>query len=360
MTQTPGAGVGVTLEALSYRYPTGAATLQALSLSIAPGEFFTLLGPSGCGKTTTLRLVAGLLAPSSGRVLLGGRDMTGVPTHRRGLGVVFQNYALFLHMTVAANVAYGLKLRRLPRAAIAEAVAEALDAVGLSGLEDRMPRQLSGGQQQRVGLARAIAIKPKVMLLDEPLSNLDARLREEMCVEIVDIQRRLGMTVLYVTHDQAEALAMSDRIALMTKGGISEIGAPAQIYARPRTVQAASFLGDANLVPLTSDGVTCRFPGGQPASLAAAYPAGKLMVAIRPEAIHLSATRSSPATEPNCFPAIVTRQVYRGATTLLHLDAPGFSAPLLALALGPAPWQPGAPVDCCIAPADIQPLDDAP
>ncbi len=203
------------LEALSKDYGTGRPAVDSLTLAVEPGTFLGLLGPSGCGKTTTLRMIAGLIPPTTGRVLVGGRDVTTAPPYERRMGVVFQSYALFPHMTVAANVGYGLKVRATPAAEAATRINEALRLVHLDGFAHRHPRQLSGGQQQRVALARALVIAPDLLLLDEPLSNLDAKLREEMRTEIRDIQRRLGITTVYVTHDQAEAMALSDRIAIL-------------------------------------------------------------------------------------------------------------------------------------------------
>ena len=220
--------------------------LTGFNLTIAQGELVSLLGPSGCGKTTTLRTVAGFLQPTEGRVLLGGQDYTRRPPHKRNIGLVFQNYALFPHLSVARNVAFGLRMRRRPRAEIRERVQAALERVGMAGFEDRLPSQLSGGQQQRVALARAIVIEPDLLLLDEPLSNLDAKLRVEMRAELRRLQKDLGITMLYVTHDQAEALSLSDRIVVMNAGQIEQIGAPRDIYNRPATAFVARFMGFDN------------------------------------------------------------------------------------------------------------------
>jgi len=215
------------------------------------GEFITLLGPSGCGKTTTLNMVAGFLQPSEGSILLAGQPVDHLPPFRRDLGVVFQDYALFPHMTVAANVAYGLRMRRTPKAEMAARVQDALTLVKLGHLGDRRPNQLSGGQRQRVALARALVIRPKLLLLDEPLSNLDLKLREAMRGEILSLQRQLGITTLFVTHDQAEAMAMSDWIAVMQHGSVQQYGRPADIYERPANRFVAEFIGTSNILPAT-------------------------------------------------------------------------------------------------------------
>ncbi len=345
------AGAAIELLDLTHAYTPGAPTVSHLSLSIAAGEFFTLLGASGCGKTTTLRLVAGLLTPTAGRILVDGQDITSLPTHKREIGVVFQNYALFPHMRVADNVAYGLRTRRWPAREIGPAVAAALATVGLPGLGDRYPSELSGGQQQRVGLARAIAVQPKVMLLDEPLSNLDVKLREQMCVEIGDLQRRLGITLLYVTHDQAEALAVSDRIGVMQGGRIQEIGTPTEIYRRPRTEAAARFLGDINMVRLKVGAGGFALPSGRPLAIAAASSAhlAELTVAIRPEAVNLSPAPGAP----NRFAARVIRSIYRGASSLVHLQAADFAEPLIAMVLGSTDHAPGDELFLSIPPAQI-------
>jgi ABC-type Fe3+/spermidine/putrescine transport system ATPase subunit len=238
---------GLRLTNVVRRYGTFTA-VDDVSLELGDGEFVTLLGPSGCGKTTTLRMVAGFIAPDSGEIRFDDRRMNEVPPHRRNTAMVFQSYALFPHMTVAENVAFGLRMRKLPAAEQARRIGEVLEMVSLSGLEKRRPGQLSGGQQQRVALARAIVTRPDILLFDEPLSNLDAKLREKVRIEIRDLQRRLGITSLYVTHDQAEALAISDRIVVMNRGRIEQVGEPAEIYRAPSTSFVADFLGAANIV----------------------------------------------------------------------------------------------------------------
>src|SRR6185295_12759752 len=213
------------------------------TLAVGKGEFISFLGPSGCGKTTTLQMIAGFLDPSRGAIRLEGRDLTAIHPAKRGLGIVFQSYALFPHMTAAENVSFGLEMRRVPRAERAERVRATLAMVGLAGYEDRYPRRMSGGQQQRVALARALVIRPTVLLLDEPLSNLDLKLREEMRLEITSLQRRLGITTILVTHDQGEALVVSDRVAVMNKGQIEQIAPPIDIYERPASRFVAEFIG---------------------------------------------------------------------------------------------------------------------
>ncbi|KAB2850432.1 MAG: ABC transporter ATP-binding protein [Hyphomicrobiaceae bacterium] len=222
--------------------------LKSINLSVEPGEFFAFLGPSGCGKTTLLRLIAGFNQASTGRVVLDGADIGALPPWRRDVGLVFQSYALWPHMTVARNVAFGLEERRRPRAEIKERVETALAMVGLERLAGRYPAQLSGGQQQRVALARTIAVEPKVLLLDEPLSNLDARMRVQVRRELKDLQRRLGTTAIFVTHDQEEANSISDRIAVMNDGCIQQIGTPMELYERPANLFVAGFLGAANIL----------------------------------------------------------------------------------------------------------------
>jgi putative spermidine/putrescine transport system ATP-binding protein len=235
------------LDALSKRY--GASTaVERVDLDVRQGEMVALLGPSGCGKTTTLRMVAGFVPPSGGRVVIGGKDVTRAPPHARDTGMVFQSYALFPHMTVGQNVAFGLEMRRVSRADRDSRAREALRMVRLEGLEDRLPRQLSGGQQQRVALARALVVNPAVFLLDEPLSNLDAKLRGEVRMEIRALQQRLGLTTLIVTHDQEEALTMADRLVVMERGRVRQVGTAEDLYERPANPFVAGFVGRCNLL----------------------------------------------------------------------------------------------------------------
>jgi len=290
------APVGITLRRVSaaFRSPEGAAVaaVRDVDLAVNPGELLTLLGPSGCGKTTTLRMIAGFQEPSGGEILIGEHDVTRVPANRRDIGFVFQSYALFPHLTVFDNIAYGLRIRRKSADEIRIAVTEVVALVGLAGFERRFPGELSGGQQQRVALARAIVIHPRVLLFDEPLSNLDAKLRVEMRTEIQRLQRTLGITTVYVTHDQEEAMAISDRIAVMKDGTIAQLGSAEELYRRPASSFVAGFLGRANLLA-----ATVRASGGGSVTLDVAgaaitvaclgdYPAGsRLSVMVRPERI---------------------------------------------------------------------------
>ena len=271
----------VELRSVTRRFAGGITAVDGVDLGVPEGAFVTLLGPSGCGKTTTLRMIAGLETPDAGDISIKGRRVNEVPIHKRNLGLVFQNYALFPHKSIYDNVAFGLKYRHVEAAAIRERVGRALDTVRLPGVEDRFPAQLSGGQQQRIALARALVIEPDVLLLDEPLSALDANLREEMRTELKNIQRRLGITTVFVTHDQAEALATSDLVVVMNKGRIEQSGPPSEVYERPQSEFVAAFLGNANFLDatveaLSADGAVARLPGG-----------GRLAVAT--DGIHLKA-----------------------------------------------------------------------
>lgn len=287
--------VEVELDRLTKRFGATAA-VHGLSLSVGRGEFFTLLGPSGCGKTTTLRIVAGLVEPDEGRVLFDGRDVTRLPPWDRNLGMVFQNYALWPHMTVFDNVAFGLVERRVPRGEVRRRVAEVLEKVGLAGMEGRFPSQLSGGQQQRVALARALVVRPGLLLLDEPFSNLDAKLRVQMRGELARLQRELGITTLYVTHDQEEALVLSDRMAVLDSGRLVQAGTPRELYENPRDVFVADFLGGANLLPAVvvrrgSGEAEVEVAGGRlsvPLEAEAA-PGEPVWLSVRPEHLELAA-----------------------------------------------------------------------
>src|SRR5687768_945543 len=265
-----------------------------MDLEVRDGEFLTLLGPSGCGKTTTLGLIAGFFAPSAGEIYLRGRPVAGLPPFKRDIGVVFQDYALFPHMTAGENVAFGLRMRGIEKAQTERRVHEALELVQLRGLAERRPLELSGGQRQRVALARALVIRPAVLLLDEPLSNLDLKLREEMRVEIAGIQRRLGITTVFVTHDQGEALVMSHRIAVMNGGRIEQIGRPADIYEKPASRFVAQFIGRMNF-----------------------FRAGGKTIAIRPERASLS---SDPPLSGFARSGTVRHVLYLGATLEYHLE----------------------------------------
>jgi len=261
--------------------------VDAFSLTVGKGEFISFLGPSGCGKTTTLQMIAGFLDPSHGAIRLEGRDLLAVPPSRRGLGIVFQSYALFPHMTAAENVSFGLEMRRVSRTEREARVRAALAMVGLAGYEDRHPRRMSGGQQQRVALARALVIRPSVLLLDEPLSNLDARLREDMQIELRQIQRNLGTTTILVTHDQIEAMSLSDRIVVMSKGRIEQIGTPQEVYERPASAFVAQFLGKTNEFAATVDRTSspARLVAGSWSASAPAGVSGTVTISVRPERI---------------------------------------------------------------------------
>jgi spermidine/putrescine ABC transporter ATP-binding subunit len=268
--------------------------VQNLCLSVPRGEFVSILGPSGCGKTTTLNMIAGFAAPSSGDIRIRGKSQVRVPPENRSIGLVFQNYALFPHMTVAENVGFGLKMRKVARSDMEGRILEALDSVHLMGFADRYPRELSGGQQQRVALARAIAPRPSVLLLDEPLSNLDLKLREAMRLELKEIQAALGMTFVYVTHDQEEAMAMSDRIVVMWQGEIAQEGRPGEIYRHPKSRFVADFIGRSNLIPVSSveassdrTEVTLASTGRRLKSSERVGSSPPRFVCIRPEALRL-------------------------------------------------------------------------
>jgi len=275
------------------------AAVRDVSFAIAPRTLVTLLGPSGCGKTTILRMIAGLELPTAGIISIGGTDVTRVPAADRDVSMVFQSYALFPHMTVEQNVGYGLAVSGVPKAEARDKVNAALATVGLAGLGARLPSELSGGQQQRVAVARALVLEPSVLLFDEPLSNLDARLRRQMREEIRELQQRLGLTVVYVTHDQSEALAVSDRIIVMDRAVIAQEGAPRELYAEPRDGFVAGFMGEANRVRGTltrRDGTEGEVALG-PITISVLHrglPSGAIDVAIRPESIRLDAAGSSP------------------------------------------------------------------
>lgn len=296
------------LESIGKSYD-GHHVVADLSLAIDAGEMIVLLGPSGCGKTTTLRMIAGFVTPSSGDIRLDGDSILDLPAHRREMGIVFQNYALFPHLTVARNIAFGLEMRRTERSAIGSRVAEMLRLVKLEALADRLPRHLSGGQQQRVALARALAIHPKVLLLDEPLSNLDAALRGEVAREIRLLQRDRGITTVMVTHDQTEAMAMADRLVVMRDGMVQQIGRQEDLYADPATPFVASFIGASNLLTGRIDRGQLMLPGGASIQLAGRYTAeGDVTLAVRPESVRiLPDTRDAQAN------AVVELCTYLGA-----------------------------------------------
>ena len=278
------AGLKIQGLAKSYR---DVRVLENIDLDIASGEFFTLLGPSGCGKTTLLRTIAGFQHQDRGEIIVNGARIDHKPAHKRDIGMVFQDYAVFPHLSVAENVAFGLKARSLPKSEIESRVAESLAMVRLEGYQHRLPAEMSGGQQQRIGLARAMAIRPTLLLMDEPLSNLDAKLRIELREDIRDIQRRLGITTIYVTHDQEEALAVSDRICVMNKGNVEQIGTPFEIYRKPQRRFAASFVGTMNFLPGHIQGGQLKV-GSHSVPFPHGVGTGSVEVAIRPENVLLA------------------------------------------------------------------------
>ncbi|WP_144185947.1 ABC transporter ATP-binding protein [Elioraea rosea] len=296
-----------------------------VSLTVREGELVALLGPSGCGKTTTLRMVAGFIEPTAGQIVIGGRDVTHLPPHRRDTGMVFQSYALFPHMTVAQNVAFGLEMRNVPKAEAEKRVADALSLVRLGHLGERYPRQLSGGQQQRVALARALVVNPGVFLLDEPLSNLDAKLRLEVRVEIRELQRRLGLTTVFVTHDQEEALTLADRLVVMANGVVQQVGTPEELYESPANLFVAGFIGRSNVLAgrLVSPG---RFEsrGGLAVSVPAdGRAAGPAALALRPERLTLAEPGAPVAPCMNSATGKLVLVTYLGATSEYRVDLRG-------------------------------------
>ncbi|MEU7297712.1 ABC transporter ATP-binding protein [Streptomyces exfoliatus] len=308
---------GIRFDAVSVAYG-GTTVLDRLDLTVEPGEVMALLGPSGSGKTTALRAVAGFVRPVSGRVLIGDRDVTALPPYRRGIGMVVQQYALFPHLRVEANVAFGLKARKTPKDEIPGRVAEALEMTGMAAYAHRYPRELSGGQQQRVAIARALAIRPKVLLLDEPLSALDAQLRSGMLAELARLHRELpDVSILYVTHDQVEALTLADRIAVMDKARLQDCGTPRDLYRRPRTEFTASFVGNANLLPVTVtadgvafDGTELKVAPGDATAGAAAT------LCVRPHLVGLG-------EGPNALRGRIVEVQWRGSTHRLYVETGG-------------------------------------
>jgi spermidine/putrescine transport system ATP-binding protein len=299
--------------------------VDGIELQMPPGEFFTLLGPSGCGKTTTLRMIAGFEQPTSGKIVLDGVDVARVPPHKRNVNTVFQNYALFPHLDVAANVAFGLKYAKLTKDERRRKVRGILQLVQLDGFETRKPAQLSGGQQQRVALARALVLTPRVLLLDEPLGALDARLRKDLQVELKAIQKDIGITFVFVTHDQEEALTMSDRMAVMNGGHVEQAGSPREVYEEPRTSFVAGFLGVSNLLDAEAgpDGGACALRiGGRTfrAEQGATEARGEVKAMIRPERIELE---PHGASGDNRLPGLVERAVFLGGSHEVHVRIVG-------------------------------------
>ncbi|SON58045.1 Spermidine/putrescine import ATP-binding protein PotA [Hartmannibacter diazotrophicus] len=310
--------------------------VDGVDLTIAPGEFFAMLGPSGSGKTTCLRLIAGFETPTAGEVSLFGQSLSGVPPYRRDINTVFQDYALFPHMNVAENVAYGLMVKGVGKAERTKAAAEALELVKLSGYGDRKPGQLSGGQRQRVALARALVNRPKVLLLDEPLGALDLKLREQMQEELKLLQKSLGLTFIFVTHDQGEALSMADRVAVFADGRLQQVGSPREVYARPRTRFVADFVGSSNVLPPE---ITARFGLSGWASL-------------RPEALSLT----SPGDQGQSLAGIFVTENYLGPNRRIAVDVAGHRLHAL-LPAGGETFEPGAAVTLHFAPSDLHALD---
>ncbi|MGQ0664030.1 MAG: ABC transporter ATP-binding protein [Pseudomonadota bacterium] len=338
----------VEFHAVTKRYGTVAA-VNALTFTIAAGELVTLLGPSGCGKTTTLRLIAGLEMASAGRILIGGRDVTALSAADRDVSMVFQSYALFPHMTVLENAAYGPSVSGVPKAEARELARAKLTLVGLDGFEARMPSELSGGQQQRVAVARALVLEPEVLLFDEPLSNLDAKLRRRVREDIRDLQRKLNLTVAYVTHDQQEALAVSDRIIVMSNAAIAQSGRPRDLYEEPASLFVADFIGDANLVPAelgACDGERARVKVGDidlDLPHRGAEP-GPVKVAIRPESLVLSEGKPNrPA-----LPGKIAKAAYLG-THMEYTVQSGVGELFVVDRAVARPLQPGAEVWIALA-----------
>jgi spermidine/putrescine transport system ATP-binding protein len=317
--------IGVELREVVKRFGDVVA-VDRVSLRILDGEFFSLLGPSGCGKTTTLRMIAGFEQPTEGELFIASKPVAGVPAFERDTNMVFQNYALFPHMSVAQNVAFGLEMRRVPRNDISRRITEALEMVRLPGMEDRRPNQLSGGQQQRVALARALVNRPAVLLLDEPLGALDLKLRKEMQLELKDLQDRVGITFVYVTHDQEEALTMSDRIAVMHQGRVLQIGTPTEIYERPNCRFVADFIGETNFL----EGQVVAQENGQVAVMIGpniqvralvgeeGVTNSQVTVAVRPEKLRLL-SEPLPLVE-NCLPGVIQEVVYIGTDTHFQIS----------------------------------------
>jgi len=342
----------VEVDRVEKRYGSVVA-LGGVSLIFADGEFFGLLGPSGSGKTTLLRAIAGFVAPDSGVIRLDGKDIGHTPVHRREIGMVFQNYALFPHMSVYDNVAFGLSVRGQRGDVVQKRVSEMLGLVRLAGFEARQPRQLSGGQQQRVALARALVTRPKLLLLDEPLGALDKRLRQQMQIELKQIQREVGITTIFVTHDQEEALTLSDRIAIFNEGRVVQAGKPLEVYERPMTAFAANFLGDANFFEgkveagrriatslgalVTSDPLPAA---GSPAT-----------IAVRPEKITLTGTGAASAAGNNRLEGRLTQAVYSGMSTTYKIDVNGREVTVFEQNKGAPSLTPGTSVRLEWAPA---------
>jgi spermidine/putrescine transport system ATP-binding protein len=344
--------VAIALEGVSKRFGKSEA-VRDVSLAIGEGEFFSLLGPSGCGKTTTLRMIAGFEMPDEGRIVLQGKDVTSVFANRRPVNMVFQQYALFPHMSIYDNVAFGLKVKRVPRREHRVRVLEILRVVELEGLERRRPRQLSGGQQQRVALARALVNQPAALLLDEPLGALDVKLRKQMQLELKRIQTELGTTFVYVTHDQEEALAMSDRIAVMNGGRVEQIGGPREIYERPATAFVADFIGSLNALEFTIDELVGEYAvmrvGEDQRIIVPIRPGARsgdsLRVAVRPERVHIGTVETKGTDGGSRLEGTIAEIVYLGMYTQFHVRTPAGRIVSHRLAdESTAPFEPGSRV----------------
>ena len=363
--------MGPTVELVDVTKTFGKVTaVDGLSVEVHQGEFFSLLGPSGCGKTTTLRLIAGFETPTHGTIRIKGEDVTQRRPYQRNVNTVFQNYALFPHLTVAENISFGLERRKLPRSDIRSRVGEALDLVRLDGMASRLPRELSGGQQQRVALARALVLRPDVLLLDEPLGALDLRLRRQMQTELKHLQQRVGITFIYVTHDQEEALAMSDQIAVMGKGRFIQTGTPEHIYSHPKARFVAEFMGSTNLfraavkekkgecwLAETSGGLTVSLPN------AAGRPAGEVLTfSIRPEKMALSQDGGMDGWE-NRFPGRIDSRTFLGASTVYGVSLAGGKTVTVEARSGgllerPSVYSPGDEIEIAWHPDDCVVLAD--
>jgi ABC-type Fe3+/spermidine/putrescine transport system ATPase subunit len=335
----------------------GKAVLDDVHIEVPEGEFVSLLGPSGCGKTTTLNIVAGFVPADRGRVLLGGKDITASPPYDRDTAIVFQNYALFPHMRVEDNVAYGLRARKVAKAEIASRVADTLRVMGIGELARRYPGQLSGGQQQRVAVARAVVVRPGALLMDEPLSNLDAKLRAEIRIELRSLQRRLNQTVLFVTHDQEEALSMSDRIVVMNAGRVEQMGAPDDVFKRPETVFVADFMGVENIFSgaaepggwRTSSGLVLPVPGSRSVA----------HVGVRPSEITLVDREPARVDDHGaCFPVVISDRTYLG-NSVRYQATSGDQRVVAVLPQGQARFAPGDEVSAMVSAGSLLPLDES-
>jgi spermidine/putrescine ABC transporter ATP-binding subunit len=355
-------GIELEVDALTKRY-SPQVSVGPISFEVHEGEFFSLLGPSGCGKTTTLRCIAGFEALTAGSISLHGARLDHKPPHRRDVGLVFQNYALFPHLTVFDNVAFGLRLRRLGKAQIAERVGRVLQLVDLAGMAVRFPAQLSGGQQQRVAIARSLVLEPRILMFDEPLSNLDFKLRIQMREELRNLQRRLGKTSIYVTHDQTEALALSDRIAVLSHGRIEQIGTPAEIYERPASAFVAEFIGSSNMLRgrilergeagtlvATESGLKLRCPSEPEVESA------EVSILLRPERIHVEAPGGSAMPGQNRLSARIAEVTYLGEDLHLSLELAGGERLRASIKNANAArrWAPALNVELVIDAADLR------